>query len=61
LWGKRRFKKSLKAIVATAAAIGVGIAGFTEFANRAIDEGGSRRIFRRSPLTPPGIAFNQLK
>lgn len=32
-----RLKKSLKAILATAAAIGVGIAGVTDFANTAID------------------------
>ncbi|MEG4808991.1 hypothetical protein QUA82_15240 [Microcoleus sp. F8-D3] len=32
-----RLKKSLKAILATAAAIGIGVAGVTEFANTAID------------------------
>ncbi|MEG5188612.1 MULTISPECIES: leucine-rich repeat protein, partial [unclassified Microcoleus] len=34
-----RLKKSFKAIVATATAIGVGVAGVTEFANTAIDVG----------------------
>jgi small GTP-binding protein len=38
-WNKDRLKKSLKAIVTAAAAIGVGIAGVTEFANTAIDVG----------------------
>jgi hypothetical protein len=52
LWGKRRFKKSLKAIVATAAAIGVGIAGFTEFANRAIYEGRIAPDFSPIALAP---------
>ena len=34
-----RLKKSLKAILATAAAIGVGVAGVTDFAGKAIDVG----------------------
>jgi internalin A len=38
-WDKRRLKKSLTAIVGAAAAIGVGIAGVTDFANTAIDVG----------------------
>ncbi|MBE9184295.1 hypothetical protein IQ270_06055 [Microcoleus sp. LEGE 07076] len=38
-WDKRRLKKSLTAIVGAAVAIGVGIAGVTEFANTAIDVG----------------------
>ena len=38
-WNKDRLKKSLKAIVTAAAAIGVGIAGVTEFAKTAIDVG----------------------
>jgi internalin A len=38
-WNKDRLKKSLKAIVTAVAAIGVGIAGVTEFANTAIDVG----------------------
>ncbi|MBD0340698.1 MAG: GTPase, partial [Microcoleus sp. Co-bin12] len=38
-WNKDRLKKSLKAIVTAVAAIGVGIAGVTEFANTAIEVG----------------------
>ncbi|WP_373537879.1 COR domain-containing protein [Microcoleus sp.] len=38
-WNKARLKKSLTAIVAAAAAIGVGIAGVTDFASSAIDVG----------------------
>ena len=38
-WNKTRLKKSLTALVAAATAIGVGIAGVTDFANTAIDVG----------------------
>lgn len=38
-WNKTRLKKSLKAIVATATAIGVGVGGAIDFANKAIDLG----------------------
>ncbi|MEG5138065.1 MULTISPECIES: leucine-rich repeat domain-containing protein [unclassified Microcoleus] len=36
-WNKTRLKKSLTGILAAGAAIGVGVAGVTEFANSAID------------------------
>ncbi|MEG4488813.1 COR domain-containing protein [Microcoleus sp. D2_18a_B4] len=38
-WDKTRLKKSLKGIVATTAAIGVGISGAVDFAHKAIDLG----------------------
>ncbi|MEG4030214.1 MULTISPECIES: leucine-rich repeat domain-containing protein [unclassified Microcoleus] len=38
-WNKTRLKKSLTALVAAGTAIGVGIAGVTDFANTAIDVG----------------------
>ncbi|MEG4471304.1 leucine-rich repeat domain-containing protein [Microcoleus sp. AT9_B5] len=38
-WNKARLKKSITAMIATAAAIGVGIAGVTDFADKAIDVG----------------------
>ncbi|MEP6489309.1 leucine-rich repeat domain-containing protein [Microcoleus vaginatus GB2-A3] len=38
-WNKARLKKSLTAILAAGTAIGVGIAGVTDFANTAIDVG----------------------
>ncbi|MEG4006095.1 leucine-rich repeat domain-containing protein [Microcoleus sp. Pol11C1] len=38
-WNKTRLKKSLTALVAAGTAIGVGIAGVTDFANTAIDLG----------------------
>src|SRR6476661_3397401 len=38
-WNKARLKKSLKGIVATTAAIGVGISGAVDFAHKAIDLG----------------------
>ncbi|MEG4572029.1 COR domain-containing protein, partial [Microcoleus sp. N3A4] len=38
-WNKARLKKSLKAIAATAAAIGVGIGGAVDLANKTIDVG----------------------
>ncbi|MEG4404164.1 leucine-rich repeat domain-containing protein [Microcoleus sp. MON2_D5] len=38
-WNKTRLKKSLTALVAAGTAIGVGIAGMTDFANTAIDVG----------------------
>jgi len=38
-WNKARLKKSLTGIVATAAAIGVGVGGAIDFANKAIDLG----------------------
>ncbi|MBD1886288.1 leucine-rich repeat domain-containing protein [Microcoleus vaginatus] len=38
-WNKTRLKKSLTAILAAGTAIGVGIAGVTDFANTAIDLG----------------------
>ncbi|MEG4394618.1 leucine-rich repeat domain-containing protein [Microcoleus sp. BROC3] len=38
-WNKSRLKKSLTALVAAGTAIGVGIAGMTDFANTAIDVG----------------------
>lgn len=50
-WNKGRLKKSLKAIVTAAAALGVGIAGVTEFANTAIDVGNKLGI--EIPLPPP--------
>src|SRR6476469_5660645 len=38
-WNKTRLKKSLTALVAAGTAIGVGIAGMTDFADKAIDVG----------------------
>ncbi|MEG4083497.1 leucine-rich repeat domain-containing protein [Microcoleus sp. POL10_C6] len=38
-WNKTRLKKSLTALVAAGTAIGVGIAGVTDFADKAIDVG----------------------
>jgi internalin A len=38
-WNKTKLNKRLTAIIATATAIGVGIAGVTDFANTAIDVG----------------------
>ncbi|MEG3845959.1 COR domain-containing protein [Microcoleus sp. herbarium19] len=38
-WNKARLKKSLTALIAAGTAIGVGVAGMTDFANTAIDVG----------------------
>ncbi|MGL5062885.1 MAG: hypothetical protein ACRC62_23155 [Microcoleus sp.] len=50
-WNKARLKKSLKAIAAGAAAIGVGIAGAVDLANKTIDLGDKVGIEIQVPWT----------
>ncbi|MEG4491922.1 leucine-rich repeat domain-containing protein [Microcoleus sp. D3_18_C4] len=49
-WNKTRLKKSLTALLAAGTAIGVGIAGVTDFANTAIDVGQKLGIELKLPL-----------